>query len=131
MKALAAILLAGLAVAMTGGCSEDDDEPGRSVTIRPEETLDIEADEYRFDPERVRVKSAGRNVRLRAVLDNRGTLAHNLHVRDGERDIGGLRSFPPGEERALSVNLEPGEYDLVCTVADHEDLGMKGKLEIH
>ena len=129
MKALAALLY-GCAVLAVAGCSEDEDEPGRSVTVRPEETIDIGADEYRFDPTRIVVKSAGRNIRLRVVLDNRGSLAHNLHVRDGEREIAGLRSFPPGEKRPLSTNLQPGEYDFVCTVADHEELGMVGRLEV-
>ena len=129
MKAPAAILT-GLAMVAAGGCSEDRDERGRSVTVRPEDTLDIVADEYHFDPGRILVKSAGRNVRLRVVLDNRGTLAHNLHVRAGEREIAGLRSFPPGEKRPLSANLQPGTYDFVCTVADHEELGMVGRLEI-
>ncbi len=129
MKALAAIL-SGLALAAASGCSEEEDEPGRSVTVRPEETIDVGADEYRFDPGRIVVKSAGRDVRLRVVLDNRGSLAHNLHVLDGERQIAGLRSFPPGEKRPLSTNLRPGEYDYVCTVADHEELGMVGKLEV-
>ena len=129
MKALAALLSVCTILAATA-CSEDEAEPGRSVTVRPEETIDIRADEYRFDPARILVKSAGRNIRLRVVLDNRGTLAHNLHVRDGERTIAGLRSFPPGEKRPLAANLRPGEYDFICTVADHEELGMVGQLEI-
>ena len=129
MKALATIL-SGLAILAAVGCSEDEDEPGRSVTVRPEETVDITADEYRFDPGRILVKSAGRSIKLRVVLDNRGTLAHNLRVRKGEREIAGLRSFPPGERRPLSATLQPGEYDLVCTVADHEELGMVGKLAV-
>ena len=129
MKALAAILLS-CAIVGTAGCSEDEDQPGGTVTVRPEKTVDIVADEYRFDPARIIVKSAGRNVRLRVALDNRGTLAHNIHVLDGDRELAGLRSFPPGEKRPLSVNLLPGEYDYVCTVADHEELGMVGRLEI-
>ena len=128
MKALAGILSA--LIVATAGCSEDEDEPGRSVTVRPEETVDIVADEYRFDPSRILVKSAGRNIRLRVVLDNRGSLAHNIHVRAGEREVAGLRSFPPGEKRPLSANLQPGEYDFVCTVADHEELGMVGRLAV-
>jgi plastocyanin len=129
VKALAAIPLACAAV-LAAACSEDTNEPGRSVTVRPEETVDIDADEYRFDPGRILVKSAGRNVRLRVVLHNGGSLAHNIRVLDGDRQIAGLRSFPPGEKRPLSVNLQPGEYDYVCTVADHEELGMVGRLEV-
>ncbi len=129
MRALATILAAS-ATLVAAGCSDDEDEPGRSVTVRPEETLDISADEYRFDPERIVVKSAGRNVKLRVVLANRGSLAHNIRIRAAGREVAGLRSFPAGEKRFLSANLQPREYDYVCTVADHEDLGMTGKLEV-
>ena len=129
VKALAAIL-SGLAVAAGSGCFDEEDEPGRSVTVRPEGTVAIGADEYRFDPSRIVVRGGGRNVRLRLVLANRGELAHNLHVLDGDREIAGLRSFAAGEKRPLSTNLRPGKYDYVCTVADHEELGMVGKLEV-
>ncbi len=129
MRALATIL-SGCALAATAGCSGQTDEPGRSVTVRPEQTVQMVADEYRFDPGRILVKAAGRTIRLRVVLDNRGSLAHNIHVRDGDRELAGVRSFPPGERRPLSANLRPGEYEYVCTVGDHEELGMVGRLEI-
>jgi plastocyanin len=129
VKAPAAILL-GCLLAGAAGCSDDRDEPGRSVTIRAGDPVEVKADEYHFDPGRILVESGGRDVRLQIVLSNRGSLAHNLHVRDGDRDLAGLRSFSPGERRPLSVNLQPGEYDFICTVADHEELGMRGTLEI-
>lgn len=129
MKALGAIL-SGCVLVAAAGCSDDQDEPGRSVTIAAGDRLEIEADEYRFDPGRVLVRSGGRNVRLQIVLANRGKLAHNLHVREDDREIAGLRSFAPGERRPLSAKLEPGEYEFVCTVADHEELGMAGELEV-
>ncbi|MDQ4048681.1 MAG: cupredoxin domain-containing protein [Actinomycetota bacterium] len=129
MKALATVM-SGCAIVVMAGCSEDEEAPGRSVTVRPDETVNVVAEEYRFDPDRIVVKGAGADVRLRVALDNRGSLAHNLRVRAGEREIAGLRSFPPGEKRPLSAALERGEYDFVCTVADHEELGMVGKLEV-
>ena len=129
MKALATVL-SGCAIVVTAACSEAEEAPGRSVTVRPDETVNVVAKEYRFDPDRIVVKGAGADVRLRVALDNRGSLAHNLRVRAGKREIVGLRSFPPGEKRPLSAALERGEYDFVCTVADHEELGMVGKLEV-
>jgi uncharacterized cupredoxin-like copper-binding protein len=35
-----------------------------------------------------------------------------------------------GDPRSGELDLEPGEYELVCTVGDHADLGMTGKLSI-
>ena len=102
----------------------------RSVAVGANETVEIRAEEYRFDPGGVVVRGAGRGARLRISMRNRGKLAHNLHVREGDRELASMPSFPPGQERSLSASLPPGEYDFVCTVADHEDLGMVGKLQV-
>jgi plastocyanin len=116
-----------LVLALVPGCGADDDEGGRSVTTRPGETLRIVADEYSFDPARVTMSGPGR---FRFELLNQGDLAHNLRLlRDGE-ELGGTPSFAGGEKRAASVRLEPGSYELVCTVGDHEQLGMTGRLDV-
>jgi plastocyanin len=110
------------------GCgSDDDDEQARSVTVNPNSTLSVTADEYSFDPGRVVVRGAGPlTIRLR----NDGELAHNLRVeRDGE-DLGGTPTFGGGETQAGRVNLEHGRYEMVCTVGDHAELGMTGELEV-
>jgi plastocyanin len=110
------------------GCGGDDDEePARSVTVNPNSTLEVAADEYSFDPERVVVRGAGPlTIRLR----NDGDLAHNLRIeRDGE-DIGGTPTFPGGDTQSGRVNLEHGNYEMVCTVGDHAELGMTGELQV-
>jgi len=128
VRAPAAILSACAAI-LAGGCSEDEG-PARTVTVRPGATVDMKAHEYRFDPGRILVRTGGQAARLRIVLANRGSLAHNLHVRDGERDIAKTPSFRPGEERSVSVSLRPGSYMFLCTVADHDEKGMTGELEV-
>ena len=67
---------------------------------------------------------------LTVELDNQGTLAHNLRVLDGGKDIGGTPTFVGGEPRTGTLEVEPGEYELLCTVGDHAALGMKGKLTV-
>jgi plastocyanin len=112
---------------LTGCGGGDDEEQARSVTVNPNSTLRVTADEYSFDPRRVIVRGAGPlTIRLR----NDGELAHNLRVeRDGE-DIGGTPTFGGGETQAGRVNLEHGRYEMVCTVGDHAELGMTGELEV-
>lgn len=88
----------------------------------------VVASEYAFDPGRIVVTSAPAELRL--TLDNQGDLAHDIVVLDGDTEVGGLPSFPGGEQRATTVKVEPGSYRLVCTVADHEELGMEGTLEV-
>ena len=63
----------------------------------------IDADEYSFDPGRVIVTGAPRELRI--TLDNVGSLAHNIRVLDGDRDLGGVRSFPSGEQRETTVRV--------------------------
>ena len=85
------------------------------------------ADEYSFDPENIVLTGPGQ---FRVRLDNQGTLAHNLRVLDGATDLGGTPTFVGGDARPGVVRVEPGEYRLVCSVGDHEELGMTGKLEV-
>jgi plastocyanin len=110
------------------GCGGDDDEePGRSVTVNPNSTLRVAADDYSFDPDRVVVRGAGPlTIRLR----NDGDLAHNLRIERTGEDIGGTPTFQGGETWSGRVNLEHGNYELICTVGDHAELGMTGELEV-
>jgi plastocyanin len=119
--------LTALLIVLAGGCGGDDDEPGRTVTAAPGETVRVVADEYSFDPETIVMTGGGR---LTVELENEGTLAHNLRVLDGATELGGTPTFIGGEPRAGTVRVEPGEYELVCTVGDHAALGMTGKLTV-
>jgi plastocyanin len=119
-------LIALLALA-AAGCGGDDDEPGRTVTVAPGKTVTVVADEYSFDPETVVLTGGGE---LTIELDNQGALAHNLRVFDGGTDVGGTPTFAGGDPRSGTVEVEPGEYEMVCTVGDHANLGMEGKLEV-
>jgi plastocyanin len=125
-----AALLSACVLMLAGGCGDDEDDPGRSVIVRPGATVNMSADEYRFDPGRITIRGKGRSARLRIVLSNRGSLSHNIHIREGDRDLAKTRSFPEGESESVSASLPSGSYRYVCTVADHEELGMVGELEV-
>jgi plastocyanin len=113
---------------LAAGCGGDDQqESGRTVTVDSGAAVTVKAHEYRFDPDRVVVRGSGRlTIRLR----NDGDLAHNIRVRRGGEEIGGTPSFPPGRTEAATLRLRPGKYELLCTVGDHADLGMRGVLEV-
>ena len=120
--------LTALLLVLAAGCGDDDDEPGRTVTADPGETVEVVADEYSFDPENIVLTGPGQ---FRVRLDNQGSLAHNLRVLDGAIPLGGTPTFIGGDARTGIVRVpEPGEYELVCTVGDHEELGMTGKLTV-
>lgn len=121
-----------LAAAALAGCGGEGggDEPGRTATVPATGAIEVVADEYSFDPETLVVQAGGDRAELEIRLRNEGALAHNLKViRDGS-DLGGTPTFQGGATRSGSVSLEPGTYEMVCTVGNHEQLGMTGVLEV-
>ena len=123
---LRAPLLAALLLAVAG-CGEGD-------PVRIEErTLRTELDEFRIVPEDVSVAPG----RLRIVATNVGRLTHNLKVvKENEEDreappteLGGTGTAQPGETATFTFQaLRPGEYRMVCTITNHDDLGQYGEL---
>ena len=112
---------------LVAGCGEDDEKPGRTVTAPANAKLRVAADEYSFDPSAIVLQGAGTlTVRLR----NKGSLAHNLKVFRDEEEIGGTPTVPAGRSGSARLNLEHGSYRMVCTVGDHEELGMTGTLRV-
>jgi plastocyanin len=119
-------LTLALCLLFVAGCGDDDDS-GRTVTTPPNETLPVVADEYSFDPSAIQVSGAGR---LTVTLRNEGALAHNLKLFRADDEIGGTSTLPAGRSESVLLNLEHGSYRMVCTVGDHEQLGMTGTMVV-
>jgi plastocyanin len=111
---------------LAAGCGGND-RPGGTVTAPAGGSVRVAAKEYSFDPSTIVVRGAG-TLHLR--LDNKGTLAHNIKVEKDGNVLGGTPAFPAGESRSATVRLPKGTYDFLCTVGDHAELGMKGKLKV-
>ncbi len=112
---------------LVAGCG-DEDEPSRTVTAPANAKLRVIADEYSFDPATIVLKGAGT---LTLTVRNEGSLAHNLRVFRADEEIGGTPTFPAGRTESARVNLEHGSYEMICTVGDHAELGMRGTLQIN
>ncbi|MEA2455290.1 MAG: hypothetical protein QOI45_1552, partial [Thermoleophilaceae bacterium] len=113
---------------LVAGCGGDDQQvTSRTVTVDQGGTVTIKAHEYSFDPDRVVVGAAGP---LTIRLENDGDLAHNIRVRRAGKEIGGTPSFRGGRTESARVRLTPGTYEMLCTVGDHAELGMRGELEV-
>jgi uncharacterized cupredoxin-like copper-binding protein len=111
------------------GCGRDDPyvaASGRTVSLR--------LDEYRVLPQRVTVAGG----RIRIVARNTGRLTHNVAVvqfdrplgEDEERQYARTPTAHPGEVVRTAVTLKPGKYRLVCTIANHDNLGQYGELKV-
>lgn len=119
------------ATAALAGCGgDDDDEPGRAATVDATGTIEVVGDEYSFDPETLVVEAQGADAELVIALRNEGALAHNLKVFRGGTELGGTPTFQGGQTRSGTVTLPPGSYEMICTVGNHEQLGMTGTLEV-
>ena len=116
-----------VAAALVAGCG--DEEPvaieGRALQVR--------LDEYRIIPQNARVREG----RLRVVATNVGRLTHNLKVvkqdeddlEEAPEEIGGTRTAQPNESESVTFeDLPAGEYRMICTIANHDDLGQYGRL---
>jgi hypothetical protein len=126
---LAVAVLATSLIAL-GGCGDDH----TFRTDRP--ILRIALDEYRIVPQDI----VARPGLIKFVVRNTGKLTHNLVIQIPPKEIddkpvevpgGRVKSMQPGEvAQPIKVNLAPGTYRLVCTIANHDDLGQYGKLVI-
>jgi plastocyanin len=124
------LALAGaLCSSFVAGCGGDGDEGsrGRTVTVAAGREVRVVGREYSFDPAKVVVARAGA---VKLTLVNEGSLAHDLRVlRDG-RELGGTPAFQGRTARSATVRLARGRYELVCTVGNHSELGMRGTVEV-
>ena len=121
------LALLALCAGALGGCGDDD----VFRTDRP--ILRLQLDEYRIVPQNISVKPG----RMKFVVRNAGRLTHNFVVQieegpDGKPvELVRMGTMQPGATgEPIKVDLRPGEYRIVCTIANHDDLGQYGTLEV-
>jgi plastocyanin len=81
--------------------------------------------EYSFDPSEVSV-AEGDTV----TAQNDGQTVHNLTVLDADEELGATEDVDPGQASELEVDFDPGDYEMVCTIPGHADLGMEGTFTV-
>ena len=89
------------------------------------ETVDISETEYKLDPADASVKAGS----VTFNVSNDGQTVHNLEI-EGNGVEEGSEDLQPGSTGELTVDLEPGTYEMYCSIDGHEDLGMKGEITV-
>ena len=117
VRAIAAAL-AALALCGCGG-------PPPAVEARGGR-IEIVLDDFLIKPQYVRAKPG----RLTFAVTNRGRLGHNFRVRGRHGDPVQIKTLLPGESGNETVRLGRGDYKMLCSVANHEQLGMTGRLVV-
>jgi plastocyanin len=110
---LAALLLAGCGGAQPAARAHD----GRVA---------IALDEFLIAPQELTV-APGRTT---LVIADRGRLRHSFRLWGAGGEPVKVRTLFPGDEVVRSADLAPGEYRMVCTVSNHAELGMTGRLVV-
>jgi uncharacterized cupredoxin-like copper-binding protein len=121
--------IAALAATLPAGCGSDAPYVRASGS-----TVHLRLDEYRILPQRVTVPAG----RIRIVAHDVGRLTHNVAVvqfnrplgEDEEKQYARTRTAHPGDVVQTTVTLKPGKYRLVCTIANHDNLGQYGELKV-
>lgn len=93
-----------------------------------ETTLKIDADNFRFVPNNIRVYQ-GDTVLFK--VENISNTEHNLTVKDPEGCIISDQDISPkGSALIRVVFSETGVYDFYCNEPFHNTLGMSGQIEV-
>ena len=114
-------VLAAAAALLTAGCADD----GAGVRVR-DARVTITLDDFSIAPQRLRAKPG----RIEFDVVNRGAIGHTLRVMRGDREVAGVKTLLPGASAKASGTFERGDYDLVCILGNHEELGMYGTLTV-
>jgi uncharacterized cupredoxin-like copper-binding protein len=126
----ATALAAVVAALVVAGCGDDT-----AYTSFPDHRVAVRLDEYRIVPERIEAQAG----RITFVARNTGRLTHNLAVVQFDRPASGeeerqygdrTKTLFPGQSGSTTVTLEPGKYRLVCTIANHDNLGQYAELKV-
>jgi uncharacterized cupredoxin-like copper-binding protein len=127
-RAIAALLVpAALAAA---GCGSDI-----AYTRSADHRVMVHLSEYRITPQNVEVPAG----RITLVARNTGRLTHNLAVVQFDRPKSGeqelmygkpTKTLFPGQTGSTTVDLKAGKYRMVCTLANHDNLGQYGELKV-
>ena len=89
------------------------------------ETVDISETEFKLDPSDPSTKSG--NVTFQVTND--GQTVHNLEV-EGNGVEETTDDLQPGDQGVLSVDLQPGTYEMYCSIDSHREQGMEGEITV-
>jgi uncharacterized cupredoxin-like copper-binding protein len=122
-RAIGALSLALALLALGAGCGDDSpgaDLPAVEGPVSPR--IEVTARDMAFEPDAIAV-AAGQ---VEVVLHNDGSMLHDLRIEDQPFVI----EAQAGETATSQVTLEPGRYQLFCSIPGHRDAGMTGVLEV-
>jgi uncharacterized cupredoxin-like copper-binding protein len=130
------LVLIAIAVPLTlAACGGDDETTSASSdTTAAEtsttasgggETVSISETEFSLDPSDATVKAGS----VTFDVSNDGGTDHNLEIEgNGVEEV--TDTLAPGDTGQLTVDLEPGTYEMYCSIDGHREQGMEGEVTV-
>jgi plastocyanin len=129
------LVLAAAGVAAGCGGDDDDDESAATTTTTTEAGggggQTVEMTEFEFEPNDL-TASQGDTI----TAENTGSTVHNLTIEEGSdpeqasTELAATPDVDAGQSGELNVDVDRGEYSIVCTIANHRELGMIGTIKV-
>ncbi|MFN3285194.1 MAG: cupredoxin domain-containing protein [bacterium] len=111
------------ALLLAAGCAGG----GKKGEEVPPGVVQVSEKEFSIAPSPSTV-SAGR---ITFRVKNDGSIEHNFVVLSADKKkVAELDAIKPGQSQELVVQLQAGEYRLVCTVPGHEEAGMHTTIRV-
>ncbi len=114
LRTLALAVALALAVLACGGPTGGPGSGAGTVTVQEKE--------WAIEPKTIEAKAGTATFRVK----NTGNIEHNFEI----PGVGKIDSILAGETKTLEVTLQPGTYDVICSLAGHREAGMVGKLVV-
>jgi plastocyanin len=128
------VLLVSIPLSLAA-CGDDEDTTGSTSADTSTEASDsgssgsadvsISETEYQLDPSDPTAQAG--EVTVEAVND--GATVHDLEI-EGNGVEEEIDDLDPGSSGEVTVDLEPGTYEIYCGIADHREQGMEGELTV-
>jgi len=132
------LLLVIVAAGIAAGCGGGDDEETTTPATTATETeaaggggQTVGMAEYEFTPNDL-TATQGDAV----TAENDGKIEHNLTIEEGpdpekaSKELTATPNVQPGDSTELTVDVDPGDYSIVCTISGHRELGMIGTIKV-
>ena len=88
-------------------------------------SVGISETEYKLDPADPTAKAGS----VTFDVSNNGGVTHALEV-EGNGVEEETDDISPGQSAKLTVDLQPGTYEIYCPIDSHKDMGMEGSLTV-
>jgi uncharacterized cupredoxin-like copper-binding protein len=114
-----------LAEGLSGETGMADDEEEATPAAAAGEVVAVELDEFE-----VRMPSELAAGPTTFRVTNVGSAEHNFEVEGQGIEEEFEENLRPGETKEMTLDLQPGTYEVYCPVGNHEDLGMRLELTV-